>query len=61
LGSKVWSRYPDYNINIGSKIWVVKFGLGCTVCNISIESKIWVVKFGLGIRIIILILSPRFG
>jgi hypothetical protein len=28
LGSKVWSRFADYNINIGSKIWVVKFSLG---------------------------------
>jgi hypothetical protein len=31
LGSKVWSRYPDYNINIESKIWVVKFGLGIRI------------------------------
>jgi hypothetical protein len=28
MGSKVWFRYPDYNINIESKIWVVKFMLG---------------------------------
>jgi hypothetical protein len=28
---KVWSRFADYNINIGSKIWVVKFGLGIRI------------------------------